>query len=98
MARIRRQTESNSGKVTILLIVTTLVVVMSIQIANLYEKSRDYQEKQTELVRALDEATEARERLEEYEEYTKTVDYIEDMAKSKLGLVHENEILFKEKK
>lgn len=98
MARIRRQTESNSGKVIILLIVTTLVVVMSIQIANLYEKSRDYQEKQTELVRALDEATEARERLEEYEEYTKTVDYIEDMAKSKLGLVHENEIVFKEEK
>ena len=98
MARIRRQTESNSGKVTILLIVTTLVVVMSIQIANLYEKSRDYQEKQTELARALDEATEARERLEEYEEYTKTVDYIEDMAKSKLGLVHENEIVFKEEK
>ena len=25
-------------------------------------------------------------------------DYIEDMAKSKLGLVHENEIVFKEEK
>ena len=36
--------------------------------------------------------------LDNYEEYTKSQEYIEDQAKSKLGLTHENEIIFKEDK
>ena len=36
--------------------------------------------------------------LKDYEEYTKSQDYVEDIAKSKLGLLHDNEIVFKEKK
>ena len=36
--------------------------------------------------------------LEEYEKYIDTKEYIEQAAKTRLGLVHENEIIFKEKK
>ncbi|MBQ4293735.1 MAG: septum formation initiator family protein [Lachnospiraceae bacterium] len=96
MARFRKRPESGTGKVTVLLIVTTLVVVMTIQIASLYKKNLAYAAEQAELERSLEEATEERSRLEEFEEYTKTDDYIEDIAKSKLGLVHGNEIVFKE--
>ena len=98
MARIRRQAESGAGKVIVLLIVGTLVVIMSIQIANLYQKNRVYMARQEELAQALEEETEKRQELEAYEAYTKTPDYVEDIAKSKLGLVHENEIVFKEAK
>ena len=34
--------------------------------------------------------------LEEYEKYTQTQKYVEDVAKEKLGLVYEDEIVFKE--
>ena len=35
--------------------------------------------------------------LSDYEEYIGSRDYVEDTAKSKLGLVYDNEIIFKEK-
>ena len=35
--------------------------------------------------------------LEEYEAYTQTQEYIEDTAKSKLGLVYKDQIIFKER-
>ena len=36
--------------------------------------------------------------LEQLKEYMKTDDYIEEIARNRLGLVKENEIVFKEKK
>ena len=35
--------------------------------------------------------------LKEYEKYVTTREYIEQVAKTKLGLVYPNEIIFKEK-
>ena len=35
--------------------------------------------------------------IEEQAEYQKTDAYIEDLAREKLGLVHEDEIIFKKK-
>ena len=35
--------------------------------------------------------------IKDYEEYTKTQKFIEDMAKSRLGLVYDNEVIFKKK-
>ena len=36
------------------------------------------------------------EELKNYEAYTKTQEYMEGVAKSKLGMVHKNEIIFRE--
>lgn len=95
---LRRRRENPAGRVIITLIVTTFVVVMSIQIVNLYEKDQQYAARQEELNRELAEADEEQQRLKEYEEYTKSAQYIEDIAKSKLGLIYGNEIVFKEEK
>ena len=35
------------------------------------------------------------EEIEEYRKYTQTQKYVEEVAKEKLGLVNENEIIFK---
>lgn len=44
------------------------------------------------------EAEQARTKeIEEYEKYTQTKKYVEEIAKSKLGLVYEGEIIFKDK-
>lgn len=94
----RRRRESPAGRVIITLIVTTFVVVMSVQIATLYEKNESYAVRQEQLQKELAEADEEQQRLKEYEEYTQSPQYIEDIAKSKLGLVYDNEIVFKEEK
>ena len=40
--------------------------------------------------------TERTEEIKNLEEYMNTTQYIEDVAKNKLGLVYDNEIIFKE--
>ena len=43
------------------------------------------------------EAEQARtEEIKEYEKYTQTKKYVEEIAKNKLGLVYEGEIIFKD--
>ena len=39
-----------------------------------------------------------KEEIAEYEKYTRTKKYVEEVAKDKLGLVNEDEIIFKEEK
>ena len=96
--RTRRKKENPAGRVIIALIVTVFVVVMLLQIVNLYQKNQEYAARQEQLQRELQVGDEEQQRLREYEEYTKTPQYIEDIAKSKLGLVYGNEIVFKEEK
>ena len=56
----------------------------------------DYLAKEKELSVQLEEATEEQQKLADYERYTQSQEYIEEVAKSKLGLVYNNEIVFKE--
>ena len=78
------------------MILLVFVVVMSIQIVKLYEKNQEYVKKQAELELQLEEETARQDELEAYENYTKSSEYVEDIAKSKLGLAYDNEIIFKE--
>jgi cell division protein DivIC len=98
MSRGRKNRKSNRvGTISVSLIVFTLLIVMSIQIWNLHQKNREYVAQEKSLQQQLSEETERQEELKNYEAYTKTQDYIQDIAKSKLGLIHNNEIVFKEK-
>ena len=49
-----------------------------------------------ELQQQIDAETARSEQLKELETYTKTKKYAEEVAKDKLGLVYDNEIIFKE--
>ena len=40
--------------------------------------------------------TARQEELQNYQSYTQSQEYVEDIAKSKLGLAYDNEIIFKE--
>lgn len=78
-------------------IVVMVVGVMTVQIVNLREKQAEYATRQEALLEQLDEETQRQEDLKEYASYTQTQQYIEEIAKSKLGLVYPNEIIFREK-
>lgn len=65
---------------------------------SLKEKNKVYQAKEEEL-RLLIEAEEERQaEIDELKEYVETDEYIEMVAKEKLGLAYENEILFEAQK
>ena len=83
-----------------MLLVTTVVVMMLIVVMvegiELTEKRETYMAREEVLMRAI-EAEQARtEEIKEYEKYTQTKKYVEEIAKNKLGLVYEGEIIFKD--
>ncbi len=95
MAAKRRKKGYNAGTTSIIFIVLVFVVVMSIQIYKLKEKDKLLAEREQNLMEQLTEEMLREEELEELDLYTRSMEYIKDMA-NKLGLVYENEIIFKE--
>ncbi len=95
MQKKRRKTGRNAGTVSIVFIVLVFLVVMSIQIYKLKEKDDLLKEREQNLEQQLAAEEERATELEELDIYTKSTQYIKDMA-NKLGLVFENEIIFKE--
>ena len=78
-------------------VILLLVAVVSVSSMSLRAKNHAYIAQEAELAEQI-EAEEARsEELTELEAYVGTDEYIEQTAKDKLGLVHENEIIFKRK-
>ena len=68
--------------------------VIEIKSISLKNKRNEYEKRIQTLERQIDEQKERTKELEEYEKYTKTSKYVEEVAKEKLGLVYEDEIVF----
>lgn len=77
--------------------VIAVVFVLGFQLMGLYTKLSDYKSREAALTKELEDAMTTKEELTDYEAYTKTDEYIQNLARTKLGLVKENEIIFKEK-
>lgn len=79
-------------------VILTLGMVVLFCGISLKEKNQAYQAKEAELQAQIEEEQERSEEIDELKEYVGTDEYIESVAKEKLGLVFENEILFKAQK
>ena len=78
------------------ILVAFLLVVMTIQVTNLYARFSKYQAKEKALAAELEAEQERQQDLKDYENYTKSDKYIENTARSKLGLVYKDETIFRE--
>ncbi len=97
--RKRRRKDSNrAGKICISIILIAFMVVMSIQIIKIYEKDQAYAAIQEQREQELKDEEERKAELEEYEKNINSQESIEDTARSKLGLLYEDEIIFRETK
>lgn len=96
--RMRRKRRQNKSAVLYIALISLMLLgVMSVQILSLYGRKQSYQMKEQELQTQLESEQQRQAELEEYEDYVTTEEYIEQTAKTKLGLVNPNEIIFKEK-
>lgn len=92
------RSETDSGKKPLVaILVVFLIIAMSVQMVNLYGRYDKYQKKEASLNTELDAQEEKKQDLLDYENYTKSDKYVENTAKSKLGLVFKNETIFREK-
>lgn len=97
--RNRKRAKNSWGNrmalIGITMVVISLAAVVNISASSLREKDLEYQVKEQNLEKekAKEEARAAQ--LEEYQIYVQTKQYVEKVAKEKLGLVKKDEILFK---
>lgn len=95
---IRKRKEHQGSRmalVGITFVVISLAVVVNIRGTTLKEKDQAYQIREENLTRELEQEKKRAQELEEERIYVQTKEYIEKMAKEKLGLVNPDEILLK---
>ncbi|MCD7982417.1 MAG: septum formation initiator family protein [Clostridiales bacterium] len=92
----RKRRKSRAGRICVSFMVLALTAILSVQIVRLYQKDQSYQEQEAQLQAQLEEEQQRAEDLEEQEAYIGSDEYVEDMARTKLGMVYEDEILFRE--
>lgn len=76
-------------------VVISMAVVVNLRGASLKDKELQYQMKEETLMKRLEQEEQRAEQLEEQRIYVQTKQYIEKVAKEKLGLVNPDEILLK---
>ena len=92
-----KKNKNRAGKAGIGWIGVFLLIAISVYTVRLYQKDQIYIEREQELEMLYQQETEREEKLSEYQEYIESREYLEDTARSKLGLFYNNEIIFREK-
>lgn len=94
----RRKKDKWSNRLAIVgitLVVISLGVVVNLKSTSMKKKDLEYQLREQTLKQQVEKEENRAEELEEYRIYVQTKQYIEEVAKQKLGLVKPDEILLK---
>lgn len=92
----RKKRQNKFGMFLVTSVIVMMLVVVSVKSVELKQKLSTYEAKENVLKEQIAEEEKRTEEIEEYEKYTQTKKYIEEVAKDKLGLVHDDEIIFKD--
>jgi cell division protein DivIC len=92
---MHKKKQNRFGMLSISAVVLMLLVVVSLKSVELQAKNEQYIQKEQQLTQERDIELVRQEDLKEYAKYVETKKYVEDIAKDKLGLVYDDEIIFK---
>lgn len=79
----------------ITLVVFSLGIVVNLKSTSLRKRELEYLTREQTLIKQVEQEEKRASELEEYRVYVQTKQYIEEVAKQKLGLVKPDEILLK---
>lgn len=98
-SRSSRQKRRLRGHKRSVLVVSAVIILLgAIVFANsmtLRAKEKVYKEQELEIRQQIKEEEQKAKEIDKLEKYVGTDAYVEDMAREKLGLVYEDEIIFK---
>jgi cell division protein DivIC len=92
----RRKKRKRSGLWALAAIAAVIVMVIVAGSYKLQKQLSADTKKEADLQAQYNEEEQRSQDIEEYAKYTKTRKYIEEVAKEKLGLVYEDETIFKD--
>ena len=92
----RKKQHNKMAMMLITVVIMILLAVVGIKSIEMNSRVQELSETEAELNDEIKQEQARSDELDQYEKYTQTKKYVEDVAKDKLGLVHDGEILFKE--
>lgn len=95
-AAYRKRRQNRFGMFLVSIAVIMMLVVVAFKSRELQAKMDVYHQKEQALQEQIEAEEERALEIEEFEKYTQTKKYIEEVARDKLGLVYEGEILFRD--
>ncbi len=93
-AAYRRNRENRLTTIIVMVVLMMMIVVVGIGSIRLRNQRDEYRAKEAYFEALIAEEEKRAEELEEFDKYTKTNKYMEEVAKQKLGLVKDGEIVF----
>lgn len=90
----KRALQHRLSVISITAVIVVLGITLSVGSISLHKKNNEYKAQEAELEAQIQQEALRAEEIEELEEYVGTDEYVEDVAKEKLGLVYPNEIIF----
>ena len=91
----KKKIRKHIGSFAIVGVVLLMLIFVSVASLKLRASNANKQERIAELESQIEAEKEKAEEIEEYGKYVQTKKYAEEVAKEKLGLVYEDEIIFK---
>lgn len=95
-AAYRKRYQNRFSMFLVTIVVVLILIVVTVKRVELNQERDANQTKIDQLNEQIADAEAEAESIQEYEKYTKTKAFVEKMAHDRLGLVYENEIIFKE--
>lgn len=91
----RKKGQNRLAMGLIAVVVVILLVVVSVRSASLKKDKAELDEREQDLQEQISEQENYATELEDLEKYMQTDEFVEETAKEKLGLVYEDELIFK---
>ena len=92
----RKKMQNRFSMFLVMLVVILLLVIVGVRGMQLNDRLESLKAEAAQVKNQIAEEQKRTEELEEYEKYTQTKMFYEEIAKKILGLVYEDEIIFKE--
>lgn len=92
----RRKQQNRLAMTLVTIVLVIMLTVIGIKSIEMRARVSELSERESQLTEEIEQEQARGSELDQYEKYTQTKKYVEDVAKDKLGLVHDGEIIFKE--
>ena len=92
----RKRRQNKFGMFLVFLVVIMIGVVVAVRSVDMKATLAENRQREAELQDQIVAEQERAEEIEEMEKYSETLGYTEDVAKEKLGLINEGEIIFRD--
>lgn len=92
--RSKRMMQHRLSIIAVSCVIVMLTVVLMFGSISLHKKNEKYKAQEAKLEMQISEEDARAREIEELEAYVGTDEYVEDVAKDKLGLVYPNEMIF----